>query len=150
MVCRRPIDRIRIQAARANVMSAIIPATGGEAKQATDSKTGVTSFRIARIGSASPTRRWTLRRRAEEKAKKDKNDARVVDEDIKMSRLYVTWLADERGVNETLLTKGHFNVPAAGRAGYDWSPDSTTIVYACTLTPTRTIGRAAICTWSTR
>jgi len=113
----------------------MIPATGGEAKQATDSKTGITSYRISPNNVAIAYTATDGLTPAEEKAKKDKNDARVVDENIKMSRLYVTWLADARGLNETLLSKGHYNVSATGRAGYDWSPDSKSIVYACTLTP---------------
>src|SRR5262249_41280515 len=72
----------------------------------------------------------------EEKAKKDKNDARVVDENFKMSRLYMVPAVIVTPMAPTkFLTVGNYNVPATGRAGYDWSPDSTTIVFTHTKTP---------------
>jgi pimeloyl-ACP methyl ester carboxylesterase len=72
---------------------------------------------------------------AEEKAKKEKNDARVVDENFTMSRLYVV-SATAKGKEEArLLTTGQFNVPASGRGGYDWAPNGKTIVYTRTATP---------------
>src|SRR5947199_264392 len=66
---------------------------------------------------------------AEEQAKKDKNDARVVDENIKMSRLYVVAALVTEKPAPRLLTKGDLNVAASGRGGYDWAPDGKTIVF---------------------
>src|SRR5262249_31700018 len=65
------------------------------------------------------------------------NDARVVDDHIKMSRLYVVSSEDlAKGKREgRLLTKANYSVNGSGlRAGYDWSPDSKTIVFTHTKT----------------
>ena len=71
----------------------------------------------------------------EEKAKKEKNDARVVDENIKMSRLYVGSAAATDKKTPRLLTEGNFSVAVAGHGGYDWSPDGKTIAFTRTDTP---------------
>lgn len=101
----------------------------------TDMKSDVTSFKwspdsqtIAYTAKDAPTA-------AEEKAKKDKNDARVVDENFKMSRLHVVPAATAAQTMGQVLTTGDYNVPASGRAGYDWSPDAKTIVFTHTKTP---------------
>jgi dipeptidyl aminopeptidase/acylaminoacyl peptidase len=73
----------------------------------------------------------------EDKAAKSKNDARVVDDNIKMSRLYV--ISVEKAGPAKLLSKGPISVGtetgADRRGGYDWSPDSKTIVFSHTRTP---------------
>ena len=113
----------------------LLPAAGGESAQVTDVKTSVTSFKwspdnswIAYTAMEAPTP-------AEEQAKKEKNDARVVDENIKMSRLSITSLPAAGKQITRVLTKGPINVSAAGRAGYDWAPDSKTIAFSHTRTP---------------
>ena len=113
----------------------IISPEGKAMAQLTDMKTDVTSFkwspdskRIAFTAKDAPTPE-------EEKAKKDKNDTRVVDENFKMSRLYVVPAATAAKTIGRVLTTGNYNVPATGRAGYDWSPDSKTIVFTHTKAP---------------
>lgn len=108
---------------------------GKNAVQLTDMKTDVTSFKwspdslqIAFTAKDAPTE-------AEEKARKDKNDARVVDENIKMSRLHVVTFVAEGKQKARVLTSGNYSVNATGRAGYDWSPDSKTIAFSHTKTP---------------
>ncbi len=100
--------------------------------QITDMPTDVTSFKwspdskqIAFTAKDAPTAE-------EEKAKKDKNDARVVDENIKMSRLYLVPAATAAKSKGRVLTQGALNVAAVGRGGYDWSPDGRTIVFTNT------------------
>ncbi len=113
----------------------LIPPGGGEPAQLTHMKTAVTSFKwspdsksIAFTATDGPTP-------DEEKAKKEKNDARVVDENIKMSRLYVVAATTKEKQTPRMLTKGDVNVVATGRGGYDWSPGSQTIAFTHSKTP---------------
>lgn len=106
-----------------------------ESHQVTDVKTGVTSYRwspdsehIAFTAVDAPTPE-------EEKAKKEKSDVRVLDENHKMSRLYIVAVTTKGPQEARRLTEGKFSVPATGRSGYDWSPDSKSIVYTRTKTP---------------
>ncbi len=113
----------------------LIAPAGGEPVQLTNMKIAVTSFKwspdsksIAFTAIDGPTL-------DEEKAKKEKNDARVVDENIKMSRLYVVSASAKEKQMPRLLTKGNYNVAATGRGGYDWAPDGGTIAFTHTKTP---------------
>src|ERR1051325_4344800 len=113
----------------------IDPAGGLLAHRLTDSSTGVSSFKwspdskqIAFTALEDPSP-------ADEKRKNEKNDARVVDENIRMNLLYVIAAETDFKFNARKLTKGGFHVPTSGRAGYDWSPDSKTIIYTRTSTP---------------
>lgn len=105
---------------------------GGEAQQVTEVKTGVRSFKwapdskqVAFIMSDSLTA-------AEEKAQKGKNDAKVMDENLKMNRLWLIPIEkDASGKRPTrLLTKGEFSVN-----NFDWSPDGKTLIFAHVPTP---------------
>src|SRR5262249_34255446 len=77
----------------------------------------------------------------EEKGTKEKNDARVVDENIKLIRLYVVPTQKAAGVKPAArqLTKGNLSVGGegtrAGRAAFDWSPVGKTIVIPHTRPP---------------
>ncbi len=119
----------------------LIPVDGGEAQQLTDVKTGVSSFKW------SPDGRWIAFTALEpvtpeeEKAAKEKNDARVIDEDVKMNRLHVLPVVlPPRGRPEArVLTTGKYSVGSRGlrssRPSYDWSPDSKTLVFTHTRIP---------------
>ncbi|MDQ4122169.1 MAG: S9 family peptidase [Acidobacteriota bacterium] len=105
---------------------------GGEAEPLTDIKTGISDFEW------SPDGRWIAytmtdaKTEEEEKNDKGRNDFRWVDENVKMSRIYVIPLAkDANGKREPRkLTAENYNV-----TGFDWSPDSTRIVFSHTKSP---------------
>lgn len=106
--------------------------SGGEAEPLTDVKTGVSDFEF------SPDGRWIAftmtdaKTEDEEKNDKGRNDFRWVDENVKMSRLYVIPVAkDASGKREPRkLTTQNYTV-----SGFDWSPDSARIVFSHTKTP---------------
>jgi dipeptidyl aminopeptidase/acylaminoacyl peptidase/imidazolonepropionase-like amidohydrolase len=119
----------------------LIRVQGGEAEQLTDVKTGVTGFKwspdsrqIAFLAEDPPTS-------DEEKRSKEKNDPQVVDENVKMSRLFVVPVArkaeGKRAARQ--LTTGPSSAGGDaedfGPAAFDWSPDSTTIAFTHTRTP---------------
>jgi len=116
----------------------LIRTNGGEAEQLTDVKTGVSGFEW------SPDGKWIAFTMAdppsetEEKDKKAKDDANVVDEDFKMTHLWLISVAkDEKGKREAKqLTKGNdFTVGGGFGGGWEWSPDGKAIVFAHTPTP---------------
>ncbi|HEV2862358.1 MAG TPA: S9 family peptidase [Pyrinomonadaceae bacterium] len=107
--------------------------SGGEAEPLTDVKTGVTNF------AWSPDSKWlafTMRdpkTEAEEKSDKGRDDWRWVDENAKLSRLYLLPVEKEPGATKReprKLTDGAFSVDA----DFDWSPDGRSIVFAHTRT----------------
>src|SRR2546425_12657147 len=116
----------------------LIRADGGEAEQLTDLKSDAGGFQwspdgqwIAFVMPDPPTE-------AEEKAKKEKNDAKVVDENLKMNRLWVVPIEkDAEGKRAPRqLTKGDFHVGGSfNDQDFDWSPDGKTIVFTHTPTP---------------
>lgn len=105
---------------------------GGEAEPLTEAKSAVTNFEW------SPDGRWIAYTMAdpksedEEKNDKGKNDFRWVDENFKLSRLYVIPVQkDANGKREPRkLTVGNYHV-----TGFDWAPDGTRIVFSHTTTP---------------
>ncbi len=117
----------------------LMRSTGGEAEMITDVKSGVGGF------AWSPDGKWIAFTMTdpptddEEKKNKGKDDSRWVDENVKMSHLYVVPAAkDGAGKREPRqLTKGAFTVGSAlgGGGGFDWSPDGKSIVFTHTKSP---------------
>src|SRR5690349_7756576 len=105
---------------------------GGEAEPLTELKTNVNDF------DWSPDGRWiaytTTDPKTEEEEKNDKgrNDFHWVDENLKMSRLYVIPVEkDANGKREPRrLTTGTYNV-----GDFDWSADGSHIVFTHSKTP---------------
>ncbi len=114
----------------------VIRPDGGEAQQMSDVKSGVGNFKWSPDGKWLAFTALDAPTPDEAKAIREKNDARVVDENPKMSRLYVIPFTDPPKVqhNARLLTKGNFSLTTennkAGRAPFDWAPDGKTIVFA--------------------
>jgi len=106
---------------------------GGEAEPVTDVKTSVSNFAF------SPDGKWiayTLRDAMsddEEKQNKGRADYRWVDENVKLSRLYVMPVGkDAAGKREARkLTEGNFTVDG----DFDWSPDGKWIAFPHTKAP---------------
>jgi dipeptidyl aminopeptidase/acylaminoacyl peptidase len=105
---------------------------GGEAEPLTDVKTGVQNFAWSPDGRSIAFRMADAKTEEEEKNDKARNDFRWVDENVKMSRLYVISLQkDANGKREPRkLTTENYNVD-----DFDWSADGSRIAFAHTKTP---------------
>jgi dipeptidyl aminopeptidase/acylaminoacyl peptidase len=105
---------------------------GGEAEPLTEVKTGVTNFAWSPDGRSIAFRMADAKTDEEEKNDKAKNDFRWVDENFKMSRLYVIPVQkDMNGKREPRkLTAENYNVD-----DFDWSADGSRIVFGHTKTP---------------
>jgi dipeptidyl aminopeptidase/acylaminoacyl peptidase len=102
---------------------------GGEAEQLTDETGGVVSFRWAPDGSQIVFCMPDPESNDEQRAKKEKRDWRIVDENPKMHRLHlVPAERDSNGKRAVRdLTDRDFDVDS-GR--YQWSPDGRWIVFS--------------------
>jgi dipeptidyl aminopeptidase/acylaminoacyl peptidase len=105
---------------------------GGEAEPLTDVKTGVSNFEWSPDGKWIAFAMNDAKTEDEEKNDKAKNDFRWVDENLKMSRLYVIPVQkDANGKREPRkLTTENYHV-----GSFDWSPDGTRIVFDYTKSP---------------
>lgn len=112
---------------------------GGEAQRLTDLDSSAGNLQWSPDGSMIAFTMSDTESEDEEARKKEKNDARVVDADIKMNRLYVINLDadDDNAFREPrLLTEGDYSVGGRfGGGSFDWSPDGSTIAFTHTPTP---------------
>ena len=106
--------------------------SGGEAEQLTSVKSAVTGFAWAPDGRSIAFQMKDPQSDDEEKAAKAKDDWRWIDENLKLSQLYVIAIEkNAEGKREPRkLTSANFSVE-----GFDWSPDSKSIVFNHTRTP---------------
>jgi dipeptidyl aminopeptidase/acylaminoacyl peptidase len=115
----------------------LIRPRGGEAQPLIDLESNVQSFKW------SPDGKWLAFTAldpvtpAEKKSARQKNDARVVDENIKMSRLHVLPFSTPVKLQSSarLLTKKNYSIANGRHSSFDWSPDSRSIVFSHTTTP---------------
>ena len=105
---------------------------GGEAEPLTDVKSGVGNFHWSPDGRSIAFTMTDAKTEDEEKNDKAKNDFRWVDENVKMSRLYVLAIQkDANGKREPRkLTTTNYHV-----GDFDWSADSSRIAFAHTKSP---------------
>ena len=110
----------------------VLRLNGGEAEPLTDVKSGVSNFEWSPDGRSIAFTMADAKTEDEEKDDKGKNDFRWVDENFKMTRLYVIPVQkDANGKREPRkLTTEDYNV-----TGFDWAPDGTRIVFSHTKTP---------------
>jgi dipeptidyl aminopeptidase/acylaminoacyl peptidase len=113
---------------------------GGEAVQLTELKSDVGSFRWSPRGDCLALTAIDPPTEDDERRIREKNDAKVVDANIKLNRLHIIDFnppSRERPKSRQLTT-GRLSIVSesrAGRAGYDWSPDGKTIVAAHAHSP---------------
>ena len=104
-----------------------IRVAGGEAEQLTSGKASVAAFEWSPDGTSIAFAMPEPKTDEEEKAAKEKRDARVIDENDRLASLYVIPVGKnaegKRPANR--LTKGAVHITAM-----DWSPDSSSIVFS--------------------
>jgi dipeptidyl aminopeptidase/acylaminoacyl peptidase len=100
---------------------------GGEPWQVTKHKSGVRSFEFSPDGKTLLLVATEPESEDKEKRTKNKDDAEVVDHDLKMSQLW-TW--DIAAGQEKQITKGDFTV-----SDPRWSPDGTHFAFTSNPTP---------------
>jgi dipeptidyl aminopeptidase/acylaminoacyl peptidase len=111
---------------------------GGEAEALSDEKGAIGAFRWSPDGGAIAFAMTDAPTDEEDKADKEKRDARVVDDAFKMTRLYVVPVEKDaegkRAVRK--LTAGAFSVGnLGGPAPFEWSPDGRSIAFSHQPTP---------------
>ncbi len=100
---------------------------GGEAWQATEHEGGVSQFSISPDGTKVLFTSRDPLSEEEEKKRKMKDDAEVVDAEFRMTHL---WVFDIESGEEKRLTEGELTV-----GDPQWSPDSSRIAYVTRPTP---------------
>lgn len=116
----------------------VISLQGGEARQLTDAKAGVGAYRWAPDGSAVAFVMRDPPTDEEEKAKKEKRDVILVDQNFKNGHLYAVRFDPEatEPAESARITEGDFHV-----TGFDWSPDGDQLVFAHQADPRINTGR---------
>jgi dipeptidyl aminopeptidase/acylaminoacyl peptidase len=102
----------------------LISLLGGEAEALTESKTSVQSFEWSPDGKQIAYMASEPETEEEEKQKKEKDDARVVDKDDKPSRL---WVMDVASKEVRQLTKGEWRV-----SSFCWTQDAEHLIVTAT------------------
>src|SRR5438874_9616432 len=112
----------------------VIPVGGGEAEQLTDVKTGVNSLQWSPNGRQIAFTMPDPPTVEEDIASRIKTDVRVLDENVKMTRLYVVPVQkNEAGKRPpTVLSPADRSVAADG---FDWHPDGRTIAFSHAKSP---------------
>ena len=110
----------------------LLNVNGGEAEPLTDVKSSVSDFAWSPDGRTIAFTMSDPKTEEEEKNDKGRNDFRWVDENLKMSRLYVLPIQkDANGKREPRkLTTENFNVDS-----FDWSPDGAHIAFGFSKSP---------------
>lgn len=110
---------------------------GGEAQALTEAENGVASYQWSPDGTHIAFLMRDPDTKEEKKAKKEKRDVILVDQNYKYNHLYVSALAkDEDGKREPRrLTEGNFHI-----TGFDWSPDGKAIAVSHRPDPTLNTG----------
>jgi dipeptidyl aminopeptidase/acylaminoacyl peptidase len=111
---------------------------GGEAEALTDEKGGIGAFAWSPDGASIAFVMTDPKSADEEKADKEKRDARVVDENLKRLGLYVVPVEKDadgqrkvRRLSPATVSVGSLGGPG----GFDWSPDGKSIAYEHQPTP---------------
>ena len=104
-----------------------IRVSGGEAEQLTSEKGSPGSFDWSPDGQVHRLHHAGPKTEDEEKAAKEKRDARVIDEHEKLNGLYV--MPVEKNADRQTAVEASERRRSACH-GFDWSPDSKTIVFS--------------------
>ena len=105
----------------------LMPADGGEAMRLTEGKNAVRSFEWAPDGKQISFLAPEPRSEADEKKEKDKDDARVIDRDDRLARL---WLIDVESKKVRQLTSGRWQTTDA-----QWVPQGDLLIVSATDQP---------------
>jgi dipeptidyl aminopeptidase/acylaminoacyl peptidase len=104
-----------------------IPLQGGEAFQVTDAPEGVGGYAISPDGSHIAFTMTDPESEETKTAKKEKRDVIVADADFRFTHIWVGPFGHSEGIqaHSHPLTSGDFTA-----AGFDWSPDGQSVVFA--------------------
>ena len=115
-----------------------LPTSGGEARVITASENGVGNYQFSPDGTRIAFVMGDPETAEEKKAREEKRDVILVDQEYKYSHLYVVNFAPEaeKPARPVRLTAGDFHVTS-----YSWSPDGDEIVFSHQADPRINTGR---------